>query len=154
MSPKARSWAYCYSLYIPMISHLVSSPAHASLLMTVSCIDDQLLSRCQCTPAGPRQPTAVGKELAMKCNPDKCEVIRITNKRQVVDSEDTIHGQILRRTDKAKYLGVTIDSILVWNHHIDTITKKANNATAFLRWNCPPDVKATSYKALVHPQLE
>ena len=97
------------------------------------------------------------KDWQMKFNPGKCEVIPISNKRKVVDSEDTIHGQILRRTDKAKYLGVTIDSTLSWNHHIDTITKKANNTTAFLRQNLsswPPDVKATCYKALMRPQLE
>ena len=75
------------------------------------------------------------KDWQMEFNPDKCEVIRITNKRKVVDSEHTIHDQILRRTDKAKYLGVTTDNTLSWNHHINTITKKANNATAFVRRN-------------------
>ena len=93
----------------------------------------------------------------MKFNPDRCEFIRITNKRKAVDSEYIIHGQILQRTDNAKYLGVTIDSTLSWNHHIDTITRKANNTTAFLRRNlssCPPDVKATCYKALVRLRLE
>ena len=83
------------------------------------------------------------KDWQMKCNPDKCEVIRITNKRKVVDSEYTIHGQILRHTEKAKYQGVTTDSTLSWNRYTDTITKKANNTTAFLRQNpssCPPDV--------------
>ena len=73
------------------------------------------------------------KDLQMKFNSDKCEVIRITNKRKVVDSEYTIHGQILWRTDQAKYLGVTTDSVLSWNHHMDTITKKANNTTAFFK---------------------
>ena len=97
------------------------------------------------------------KDCQMKFNPGKCEVIRISNKRKVVDSEYTIHGQIPQRTNKAKYLGVTIDSTLSWFHHIDnTITKKANNTTAFLRQNrssCPLGVKATCYKALVRPQL-
>ena len=91
----------------------------------------------------------------MKFNPD--EVIRITNKRKVVNSEYTIHGQILRSTDKAKYLLVTTDSTLSWNHQMDNIRKKTNNTTAVLRQNlssCPPDVKATCYKALGCPQLE
>ena len=34
------------------------------------------------------------KDWQMKFNPDKCEVIRITNKRKVVDSEFTTHGQM------------------------------------------------------------
>ena len=99
------------------------------------------------------------KDWQMHFKSNKCEVIRLTNKRKVTDSEYTIHGQILRRTGKAKYLGVTIESTLSWNHHIDTITKKANNTTAFRRRNlpsCPPDIRATCYKAFVRPppQLE
>ena len=93
----------------------------------------------------------------MKFSPEKCEVIRITNKRKVVDSAYTIHGQILRRTDNAKYQGVTTGSTLFWNHHSNTITKKANNSAAFLRRNLssyPPGVKSTCYKALVRTQLE
>ena len=55
------------------------------------------------------------------------------------------------------YLGVTIDSKLSWNSHIDTVTKRANKTTAFLRRNlssCPKDVKAKCYKSIIRPQLE
>ena len=68
-----------------------------------------------------------------------------------------IHGQTLNETSKAKYLGVHIDNTLSWNSHIDTVTKKANQTTAFLRRNlssCPKDVKAKCYKSIVRPQLE
>ena len=93
----------------------------------------------------------------MSFNPDKCEVIRITNKKNIIDAKYTIHGQVLHETNRAKYLGVTIDNTLSWNSHIDIMTKKANNTTAFLRRNlssCPADVKPTCYKTLVRPQLE
>ena len=91
------------------------------------------------------------KDWQMKFNPDMCEIICIANK-----SEYTIHGQILRCTDKAKYLGVTTDSTLSWNHHIAIIMKKAYNTTALPRWNLSSylsDVKDTCYNALVRPQL-
>ena len=45
---------------------------------------------------------------------------------------------------------------LSWNAHIDTITKKANNTTAFLRRNlstCPKEVKDACYKTFVRPQV-
>lgn len=92
----------------------------------------------------------------MKFNPNKFKVICITNKRKVIDSDYTIHGQILRRTDKAKYLGVTTDSNLSWNQHTDTITKKANNTIAFLRRNlssCPLMSKLPVTRHLCAPSL-
>ena len=66
------------------------------------------------------------REWQILFNPDKCEHIRITNKRKVIQTSYNIHGQILNETSKAKYLGVTIDNTLSWNSHIDTVTKKAN----------------------------
>ena len=93
----------------------------------------------------------------MVFNPDKCEHIQITNKRNVIPTSYSIHGQTLKETSKAKYLGVTIDSKLSWNSHIDAVTKRANQTTAFLRRNlssCPKDVKAKCYKSIVRPQLE
>ena len=97
------------------------------------------------------------KDWLMSFNPDKCEVIRITKRKKIIDAKYTIHGQVLHETNRAKYLGVTIDNTLSWSSHIDIMTKKANNTTAFLRRNlssCPADVKSTCYKTLVRPQLE
>ena len=90
-------------------------------------------------------------------NSDKCEHIQITSKRKIIQTSYNIHGQTLNETSKAKYLGVTIDNTLSWNSHIDTVTKKANQTTAFLRRNlssCPKDVKAKCYMSIVRPQLE
>ena len=84
------------------------------------------------------------KDWLMSFNPHKCEVIRITNKKKIRDAKYTIHGQVLHETNRAKYLGVTINNTLSWNSHIDIMIKKANNTTAFLRRNlssCPADVK-------------
>ena len=84
----------------------------------------------------------------MHFNPDKCELIRITctNKRKIISATYHIHNIQLKQAKRTKYLGLTFSHTLSWNTHIDTITKKANNTTAFFRKNlstCPKEVKDT-----------
>ncbi len=93
----------------------------------------------------------------MSFNPDKCEALRVTNKRKTYPATYSIRGQELKQVDSAKYLGVDIDSKLTWNSHIDCITKKANGTKAFLQRNtscCPRKIKANCYTTFVRPSLE
>jgi hypothetical protein len=72
----------------------------------------------------------------MSFNPDKCEVLRITNKRRnKIMANYYIHGQQLQIVDNAKYLGLTISKNLSWNNHVNNITKKTNSTLAFLQRN-------------------
>ena len=73
------------------------------------------------------------RDWQMNFNKDKCEHIRITNKRKIIQTTYKIHGQVLKETTKAKYLGVTIDKTLSWNSHIDMVTKRANQTIIFLQ---------------------
>ena len=59
----------------------------------------------------------------MVCNPDKCEHIRITNKRNVIQTSYDINRHTSKGTSKAKYLGVNIDSKLSLNSYIYIVTK-------------------------------
>ena len=55
------------------------------------------------------------------------------------------------------YLGLQLSSNLSWDHHITTISKKANQILAFLRRNlgsCPVKIKEQAYFTLVRPHLE
>ena len=72
---------------------------------------------------------------SMQFHPDKCLLLRVTNKRNVIDTEYSIHGEILKKVDKAKYLGIVISKNLAWNKHIDLITSKATNTRLFLQRN-------------------
>ena len=92
----------------------------------------------------------------MQFNADKCEVIRITNKRNHITDNYSIHGKQLKIVKQAKYLGTTISSHLSWNQHIDNTVKQANSLN-FLRRNiqdCPPRVKEQCYKSLIRSVME
>ena len=43
----------------------------------------------------------------MSFNPDKCEVIRFTNKKKIIDAKYTIHGQVLHEAN----------SNIPWSYH-------------------------------------
>ena len=93
----------------------------------------------------------------MEFNPDKCEAISVTNKRNPIKTSYNIHDKTLKYVKSAKYLGVTIDNKLTWNSHVDNICKKANSTRAFLQRNtrmCPRHIKARCYTTYVRPTLE
>ena len=93
----------------------------------------------------------------MSFHPDKCQLVRVTNKRKPVQGSYTIHGQVLEQVNSAKYLGVNISKTLSWNEHVHKISRKADNTRAFIQKNmrhCPREVKAACYTTLVRPTLE
>ena len=93
----------------------------------------------------------------MEFHPQKCQVLRITNKRKHLPFDYKIHNISLQETNSAKYLGVTIDSKLNWKEQYSTTSKKANRILAFLRRNindCPTHIKEKCYKTFTRPILE
>ena len=71
----------------------------------------------------------------MEFHPDKCKVLKITNKLNPFQAKYNIHSTILEEVNSAKYLGITIDKNLSWNDHCLAITKKANSTLAFIQRN-------------------
>ena len=60
----------------------------------------------------------------MEFNPSKCQALHIT-KFKPLNTQYTLHGQVLESTNTAKYLGVTLSKDLSRNEHT-SITAKAN----------------------------
>ena len=56
----------------------------------------------------------------MEFNPSKCQVVRVTTSRRLIDITYTLHGQVLEVVTSGKYLGVDISCGLSWNPHIDS----------------------------------
>ena len=93
----------------------------------------------------------------MSFNLQKCELIKITNKKHPCNISSIHFAKPYRLQTHAKYLGVSIDKNLSWSEHIKQITKKANNVKYFLLRNinkCPTHTKSNCHKALVKPILE
>ena len=93
----------------------------------------------------------------MKFHPLKCQVLRITNKRNPLQSSYTIDDHVLEKVESAKYLGVHIDSKLTFNAHINNIIKKVNSTRAFLGRNFSNwsrRIKEATYTTFVRPTVE
>ena len=86
----------------------------------------------------------------MKFHPDKCSVLRISRKETPQIHNYELYGHILDSETDSKYLGVTINSKLCWNNHIDNICNKANSSLGFLRRNL--QISQQSIKARMHTQ--
>ena len=67
----------------------------------------------------------------MEFNPSKCHILRVTLKHKPFEASYTIHGQTLELVESAKYLGVTIDSKLNFNNHIDSVAKESKWHSSF-----------------------
>ena len=93
----------------------------------------------------------------MEFHPGKCQVIRITNKRDIIIGIYNIHGVILQFTNSVKYLGVTIDSKLSFKEQCNNVCHRAHFMLSFLERNfsrCPQKIKEQCYFALVRPLVE
>ena len=93
---------------------------------------------------------------SMKFHPDKCKLLRITNKRNIIDFRYNIHNYPLKIADHSKYLGVEIDKKLKWEHHVSIITAKANQCRQMLQRNLvsvDSTVKLNCFKSLIRPGI-
>ena len=85
----------------------------------------------------------------MEFHPDKCKLLRITNKLKPKEASYYMHNHKLDIVGTGKYLGVLLNKKLSWKPHVDAICKKATQTRAFLQRNlkdCQREVKSRCYK--------
>ena len=83
-------------------------------------------------------------------HPDKCKVLRITNKRKVIKYHYLLNNVILKEVSNVKYLGVM-------KKHVHKICGKANQTRQFWQRNlvaCKPKIKLQCYNTFIRPIVE
>ena len=68
----------------------------------------------------------------MYFNPDKCEVMRITHRKDKTKPIYSLGGQC-KSVDNTKDLSVTISSDLPWGMHVFAMVNKANMALGVIK---------------------
>ena len=93
----------------------------------------------------------------MEFHPQKCQVLRLTNKRKPILSDYTIHNETLQCKKEANYLGVTLNEKMKWKTHVTNTANKASKTLSFLNRqlnHCHKSIKKKCYETYVRPILE
>ena len=93
----------------------------------------------------------------MEFHPAKCNVLRITRKRNKTIFPYTLYDHILEEVSLAKYLGLTMSNGMSWDKHIEKTASKANSKFRFSRRNVKTrdqSLKRKAYMIIVRPTLE
>lgn len=64
-------------------------------------------------------------EWGMKLNLDKSVLLRVTNKKKILQTVYTLCSQLLHEVKEYEYLGVTLTHNLSWNFHIENVSSAA-----------------------------
>ena len=93
----------------------------------------------------------------MSFHPDKCSVLQVTTKLNPIKCDYTLQQHVLQKETTTKYLGVTTQTDLKWNKHVNNITASATQKQNFIKRNLRVNsktVKERVYTSLVRPKLE
>ena len=71
----------------------------------------------------------------MEFKQSKCQVVDITRSKRPIQTSYSIHGQVLKYVDSARYLGVDIASDLNFTKHVNPITANASKSLRYLKRN-------------------
>ena len=87
----------------------------------------------------------------------KCAVLSVTAKRNISAYNYFMGSQQIPRTDNQDYLGVTINTTLSWQPHINKVQNKVSKTLGLLNRTlraASPQLRQTTYEVLVRPTLE
>ena len=88
----------------------------------------------------------------MSFNPSKCNILRTRpESKTLLQHFYTLHGQILKEVNTAKYLGVLLSNDLFWSPHMDNTARRANQKLGFICRNLRGS--PITYKCLAYTSL-
>jgi hypothetical protein len=91
-------------------------------------------------------------------HPDKWNIPSVTQNRNLIKSNYTIHSHLLESLEEAKYIGPTIRQDLEYESHVNiNVCTKANKTFGFLHHNVNISstfIKEQAYKSLISPSHE
>ena len=96
-------------------------------------------------------------EWDMAFNPDKCQVLHVTNKKLKSEQKYRLHNQELTVVKNTKYPGVTIQDNGKFDVHINNTANAGSKMLGFVRRNLRVNSKSArekAYKMLVRPKVE
>ncbi|XP_063634981.1 uncharacterized protein LOC134805639 [Cydia splendana] len=115
---------------------------------------------CDLTQAALRIVERWCRDFDLSVNPTKTEMVMFTNKRALGNfTRPTLFQTELQLTDEVKYLGLTLDSKLNWNNHINKRIDKAGvvfwqcRRMIGRRWGLNPKITLWLYKTIIRPLL-
>jgi hypothetical protein len=96
----------------------------------------------------------------LNISPHKTAIVPFTNKKKIEGLGPLIlHGKELKMLGKVKYLGVTLDSKLNWNQHLQNIIRKMQTTFALVRrtcgkkWSLRPNMVHWLYTRVIRPSI-
>lgn len=115
---------------------------------------------CDLIQGGLNQTKEWCKSVGLSVNPAKTTLVPFTRKRRLPRLRNIqFSGVELEWKSEVKYLGVTLDEKLLWNRHVEEVTKKATTALMTCRsyagksWGCNPRILRWMYTMMVRPVI-
>ncbi len=93
----------------------------------------------------------------MHFNPKKCNIMRVSNRRNQEDTNYKMLGTKLEQTNTCQYLGIHIQDNLKWSKQAQHAASKASRTLGFIKRNfhhASANIKEKLYHTLVRPHLE
>jgi len=92
----------------------------------------------------------------MSFNISKCVVIKCSKSPSIISFNYLLNGYLLDTKTEHTYLGITLQNMMSWASHINSIVNKASRTLNFLKRNlsrCSQKVKESAYFTTVCPIL-
>ena len=158
MSLREQFWDHCFFLlYINDLPDSIKCKISLFPYYSIVCNNIISITDCKILQSDLDPLCLWSKNWDMEFNTDKCKILTVTNKKNIIKHQYKIKRSKLEIVKQEKYLGVIINNKLSWLPHVKMISCCANLKRQFLQRNlrtCNRDIKLHCYKTYVRPIIE